>query len=87
MIDILKKIGILSLITGFLVVLGNGINVLIDWNWLTTICRILRLVIVPLDYMIDTTELITRIGSSLSILILFWSARGFIAITNSIKNK
>ena len=87
MIDILKKIGLLAVLTAGLVVLGNGINAAVNWSWLVSICRILRVIIDPLDFLIDTDELISAISSALSVLIVFWSARGFVLITNYFKNK
>lgn len=87
MIDILKKIGLLTLITAGLVALGNGINAAINWSWLVSICKILRVIIDPLDFIIDTTELIAAISSTLSVLVAFWTARAFILITNYFKNK
>lgn len=87
MIDILKKIGLLGLITIGLTLLGNGINAVINWSWLVTICGIFRAAIDPLDIFFDTTELIARISDLLSILIVFWGCRGFILVTNHLKNK
>lgn len=87
MIDILKKIGLLALITAGLVALGNGINAAVNWSWLVSICRILRVIIDPLDFLIDTTELISAISSALSVLVVFWGARAFVLITNYFKNK
>ena len=87
MIDILKKIGLFTLVTAGLVLLGNGINAVITWSWLVTICGIFRAVIDPLDVFIDTTELISTIANLLSVLIVFWGCRGFILVTNYFKNK
>jgi hypothetical protein len=87
MIDILKKIGLFSLVVSGLVLLGNGINAVINWSWLVTICGIFRVMIDPLDFFIDTTELISSIANFLSVLIVFWGARGFILVTNYFKNK
>jgi hypothetical protein len=87
MIDILKKIGLFSLVVSGLVLLGNGINAVVNWSWLITICGIFRVMIDPLDFFIDTTEVISSLANFFSILVVFWGVRGFILTTNYFKNK
>lgn len=87
MIDILKKIAVFSMVGIFLTILGNVINDLVNWSWLVTVCKILRVVIDPLDFFIDTVEFISALGSALSAYVALWVARGAIVVINLVKNK
>jgi len=72
-IQFLSKNGLLLVIFGILVSFGAGLNALFpNWTILTTIFAIFRYLIGTMDWLIDTTTLITIIGLNLSLDILEW---------------
>lgn len=83
MLKLLTKIGIAVIISGSLVVLGNAINgILGQFDWLITIFKILRTIIIPLDYMVDIPEFIACVGYIISLFSGFWAARAAILVVN-----
>lgn len=76
MIDILKKMVIVGLVMGALSILGAAINAAIDWSWLVAVFKVFRVLLNPVDFVFDTTTLITVLGKMLSTLILVYSFYG-----------
>lgn len=83
MIKLLTKIGMAIIITSSLVILGNLINSLLSqFTWLITIFKILRTIILPLNYLVDIPELIVCMGYIISLFAGFWAARAAILVIN-----
>jgi hypothetical protein len=79
--DILKKIAIAAFVVAALTALGNGINALLNLgSWLTDIFSTFKLLLMPLDYIIDITSFVAVVGLFLSFTILIWSLRAGIAV-------
>lgn len=77
MIDLLKKIGLFALLIAGLIALGSAINSFLNnWTYLTMFFKIVRVIIDPLDFIIDTSTLITLVGWMFSCLMAYWIARG-----------
>lgn len=85
-IKILKNVGLIGLIIGGLSVLGNVINSIIPWGWLTNFFIIIRNLLALIDYFIDTNTLITLIGLRLSIEIAYWSYKAIIWVVSFFKD-
>jgi len=79
--DILKKIAIAAFIVAALTALGNGINALLNiGTWLTDIFSTFKLLLLPLDYIVDITSFVAVVGLFFSFTILLWSLRAGIAV-------
>lgn len=79
--DILKKIAIGAFIVAALVALGNGINAILNMgNWLVNIFSTFKLILLPLDYIVDVAAFITVIGLFFSFTVLIWSLRAAILV-------
>jgi hypothetical protein len=87
MIDVLKKIAIVGLVLGAASALGNAINSAISWTWLVYVFKIFRVLLNPMDFVFDTTTLITVLGKMLSTLILVWGFYGFIYVMRVFNSK
>lgn len=83
MIKLLTKIAMAIIITSSLVILGNAINaVLGQFSWLITIFKIIRTIIIPMDYLIDVNELVASVGMIITLFVGFWTARATILVIN-----
>ena len=79
--DILKKITIAAFVVAALIALGNGINSLLNiGTWLTNIFSAFKLVLLPLDYIVDILSFINVVGLFISFTILIWSLRAAILV-------
>lgn len=83
MTKLLTKVGMLAIISGCLVVLGNLINsAFSSYYWFLTLFKIFRTIIMPLDYLVDIPEFIADFGIIISLFVGFWSARASILFIN-----
>jgi len=80
MINLLKQFAIVSFVVIILTVLGNAINDLITWDFLVTIFAVLRKVLDPMDFLINTDLLMQYIGYSISVYMAYWVGRGGILV-------
>ena len=79
--DILKKVAIAAFIVVALTALGNGINSLLTiGTWLIRIFSTFKLILLPLDYIVDVTSFVAVVGYFLSFMVLIWSLRAGIAV-------
>ena len=79
--DILKKVAIAAFVVAALTALGNGINALFSiGTWLEDIFSTFKLILLPLDYIIDVTAFVTVVGYFFTFMVLIWSLRAGIAV-------
>lgn len=79
--DILKKGGIITLVYGALVLLGNTINAVLSINgFLVSIFSAIKAAINPFDYFLAITTFIEDIGLALSLVIAFWTLRASVGV-------
>lgn len=67
-----KNIILIGLLVGVLVVLGNAIAILIDWNWLTYFFVIIRQLLTLIDWLFPTSVLITLMGITFGVHLALW---------------
>jgi len=72
MLTILKKIGLIGVIIGGLIILGNTINSIVPWIWLKNFFIILRNTAELFDFILDINTLWTIMGIALTIQISIW---------------
>jgi hypothetical protein len=79
--DILKKVAIAAFVIGALTALGTGINALLNiGTWLTQIFSTFKLILLPLDYIVDVAAFVSVVGYFFSFTVLIWSIRAAIAV-------
>lgn len=69
-----------GVITG-LVVVGNLLNKLINFSYLTEFFILLRKLIMPFDFFLDTNTLFKILSLVLAFQVGVWSFRGYLAIS------
>jgi len=77
MINILKNLGLVAGVVSILGILGEAINGLVPWTWLTNFFVIIRHLLALIDWLMPTDTMITLIGISFTILSALW---GFKAV-------
>lgn len=75
MIDLLKKIGLVTAAMVFLSVFGTAINNLIPWEYLIQAFRVARSVLDPIDLIWDVAAILVVVTGMLSTEIAKWSLR------------
>ena len=76
------KVGVfVGLIVGGLVYLGNTMSNIINYNYLTTFFSLIRRLILPFDFFIDTNTLFTIFGIALMVQVGIWGVRGYLFIS------
>jgi hypothetical protein len=79
--DVLKKVAITAFVIGALTALGNGINALFNMGtWLTQIFSTFKLILLPLDYIVDVAAFVSVVGLFFSFFVLVWSLRAGVAV-------
>lgn len=78
-----KKILLISVLIGALTILGNVINKLIKWEYLTIFFKVIKQGFYLFDFVIDINQLLLALGSLFLLLIAYW---GFKATNLVIKN-
>lgn len=79
--DILKKGGLIVLVYGALVLLGNSLNALLNYNsFLVSIFSAVKVAISPFDYWLAVDTLIIDLGLAFSIIIAFWTMRASVGV-------
>lgn len=72
LINILKRIGLLAAILLALRALGYVVDTLVPWQYLTDFFSLLKVVIAPFDFLIDTTTLFLILSLVLLFYVAFW---------------
>jgi len=72
MINIFKKIALIGVYILVLTTLGNVINNLIPWDYLTTFFALIRNLVLIFDFMWDTTTLLQLVGYVFLIQVAIW---------------
>jgi len=72
-IKIGKDIVLVGLVVGLLVVLGNTIAILLNWDWLTYFFVLIRNLLLMIDWVIPTDTLLTLVGISFTIQVALWA--------------
>lgn len=72
------RVVFVGVIIGGLIYLGNEIDKLVIWQWLTDFFSLIKKAIYSLDFIIDSETLIKIVGYSLKILIAYWSFKAII---------
>jgi len=83
MISLFKNFALISVITAILYGLGVAIDHLLPWTWLVTFFALIRQLIMPFDFLWDTTTLFSIISISLSIEAIFWSVKALMSIIHA----
>jgi len=79
--DIAKKSGIVLLVYGALVWLGNTINDVLEIDgFLTGIFSAVKAAIGPFDYFLAVDTFVSDMGLALSLVIAFWTTRASIGV-------
>jgi len=75
-INILKQVGLISLTITAMGTVGVVLNNFIPWVWLTNFFIIMRHLLPLIDFMFDTTTLLTLLGIMLTVQIALWAWKG-----------
>lgn len=81
----LKNILLFSLITGALYLLGNTINNLIKWEYLTMFFKVIKTSLLLFDFTLDITTLNMLLGLGLLALMAYWGFKATWAVINFFK--
>lgn len=81
-VKILRDVALVSVFITLLLALGNGLNYVIPWQWLTYMFSILKFFSSQISFMWDVTSMWTVVSMVLGLEIIFWS---FTAGTTVIK--
>lgn len=81
-LDHLKLIAIISLITTACLSLGVLFNQIIPWTYLTQFFSLMRWSFGLIDFLVDTPTLIILIGLALMIQVAYWSFRGVMLVVH-----
>jgi len=85
-VKILRDVALVSVIITLLIAVGNGINYVIPWNWLTDLFSIMKFFNSQISFMWDTTSMWTIISMVLGLEIIFWAFTAGITVIKWFKN-
>jgi len=85
-VKILRDIALVSVFITLLIAVGNGINYIIPWHWLTDLFSILKFFTEQINFMWDTTSMWTIISMVLGLEIIFWSFTAGVTVIKWFKN-
>lgn len=72
------RISLVAAVIAGLLVIGNVIDDLAVWSWLTDFFALIRKAISALDFLVDTNTLIQLVGYSFLISIAYWGLKAII---------
>lgn len=81
------RISLVGAVIAGLLIIGNVINDLAIWSWLTDFFALIRKAIFALDFIIDTETLLKLVGYSFLIMIAYWSLKAIIWIAEFFNEK
>jgi hypothetical protein len=79
-VDILKRVALMAFIVAALVSVGELLNQIIPWEYLGYFFALIRRLVLPIDFMWDTTTMLVLIGLSLFVEAAIWGVRGLLAL-------
>jgi hypothetical protein len=79
-VDILKRVALMAFIMAVLVSVGELLNQIIPWEYLGYFFGFIRRLVLPVDFMWDTTTMLVLIGLSLFVEAAIWGVRGLLAL-------
>jgi len=86
-LKIVVRISITGLIISGLLIIGNVIDNLVVWSWLTDVFSLIKKSLNSLNFIIDINTLITLVGYSLTIGVGYWSFRIIIWLSKYFNEK
>lgn len=83
-LNFLKKYAMIELTIVALLILGNVIDGLVNWSYLTIFFKILSVLINSMNFIWDTDTMLVLITAQFTILVSYWGFIAFIWVKRSI---
>lgn len=85
-VKILRDVALVAVFISLLMVLGNGLNYVIPWTWLTSLFDILKFFNSQISFMWDVNSMWTIISMVLGLEIIFWAFTAGVTVIKWFKN-
>lgn len=82
MTSVLKNIAISVVVLGSMVSTGLALNSYVPWHYLGYLFKLIRLLIIPIDFVLDTDTLLVLITIVFIVESIIWTIRGVIGFIN-----